>query len=106
MSPCSPDAPPSQASVPYAVVACRSRPTSFFGPPSLRDSAYNIVLAWPPARDYLVPCAAREQHGGPSVFGRRPTSSGTHHRPGSVSSAVSVAQQLDAGHHIGPSVLL
>jgi hypothetical protein len=37
---------PSQASVPYAIVAFRSRPTFLFERPSFRGSVYNIILAW------------------------------------------------------------
>jgi hypothetical protein len=44
-------------------------------------------------------------NGGSSVCGRRPTSSGTYHRPGSVSSAVGGALRPDAGPRTGPAML-
>jgi hypothetical protein len=44
-------------------------------------------------------------HSGSSICGWWPNSSGTHHRPGAVSLAVSGTLQLDAGPLIGPPVL-
>jgi hypothetical protein len=55
--------------------------------------------------DDRVPHAMQERHGGPTVLGQRPTSSGTYHCPGSTSSVVSGALRLDAGPHTASSVL-
>jgi hypothetical protein len=53
----------------------------------------------------LVPDAVQKWHGESSLCGRRPNSSVTHHRPGSVSSADPGALRLDARLHIGPPAL-
>jgi hypothetical protein len=55
--------------------------------------------------DSCVPCAVQEQHSRLSICRQWPTSSWTHHRPRSVSWAVSGALQPDAGPHTGPSEL-
>jgi hypothetical protein len=55
--------------------------------------------------DDRIPCTVQERRGGSSVCGRRPTPSGTQHRPESVSSAVGGALQLGAGPHTVPPVL-
>jgi hypothetical protein len=44
----------------------------------------------------VVPSAVQEWHGGSSLCGWWPTSSGTHHFPGSVSFAVGAALRLYA----------
>lgn len=47
-------------------------------------------------------CAVQEWHAGSAVYGRRPTSAGTHHHPGSVSSTVRGALRPDVDPGIGP----
>jgi hypothetical protein len=85
-----------QASVPYSLVAFR-------GHTSLRGSSHNIVptlslTTVSPLRDVGMERRANRPR-------QQPTSSGTHHCPGSVSSAVSEALRVDAGPHNGPPVL-
>jgi hypothetical protein len=60
-------------------------------------------LSWRVPYDY-VRCVVQERHSGSTVLRWRPTSAGTHHRPGSLSSAVRGALQPNAGPHIGPPV--
>jgi hypothetical protein len=48
-----------------------------------------LIQHWPClVPNYRVPDALQEWHGGSSLCTRRSTSSGTHHRPGSVSSVL------------------
>jgi hypothetical protein len=65
-------------------------------------SAASIISSWPSVFYERIPYAVQEWHGGSSFCGRWPTSSGTNHRPGSVSSAVGGALRLDAGPHTSP----
>jgi hypothetical protein len=55
--------------------------------------------------DNSVPYAVQEWHGGETILRQWQTSSGTHHCPGSISSADCGALRLDAGLHTIPSVL-
>jgi hypothetical protein len=55
--------------------------------------------------DDRFPCAVQERRSGSTVLGQRPTSAETHHRPGSVSSAVGGALRLGAGPRVGHPVL-
>jgi hypothetical protein len=61
-----------------------------------------IISSRPSVRYDRVPYAVRERRDESSVCGRRQTSAGAHHRPGSVSSAVGGVLRLDAHPHIGP----
>jgi hypothetical protein len=52
-----------------------------------------------------VPCAVQERHGGSTVHRQWPTSAGTHHHPGSISSSVGGTLQLGASLWISSPVL-
>jgi hypothetical protein len=59
----------------------------------------------PNVRPFQIPCAIPLMHGGSSLCGRKPVSSGTHHCPSSVSSAFGGALRLDTGPCAASSVL-
>jgi hypothetical protein len=65
----------------------------------------SIISSQPSVLYDCGPHAVQEWYSGSSIFGRRPTSSRTHHCPGSVSSAVDVTDRLDDGPHIGHPML-
>jgi hypothetical protein len=94
---------PSQASIPYAVVAFWIHLTSLPEHLSFLGSLYKHCPCMVP--DDRVPCAVQEQHGRSTITGQQQTSAGTHHCPESISSAVGGALRLDAGPHICPPVL-
>jgi hypothetical protein len=95
---------PSKASVPYAIVAFRLCLTYLLESPSFR--VFFCVHHHPSlVPNDLIPCTVQEQHSGSSVCRQRPTSSGIHYCPGSVSSAVGGTLQLAAVPHIDPPVL-
>jgi hypothetical protein len=88
----------SQASVPYAIPAFRSLPTSLLECPSFR---VRVQLCPCLVSEDRIPCVVQERRGRSTVLGRLPTSAGTHHRPGSFSSAVGGALRPDTSPRIG-----
>jgi hypothetical protein len=66
----------------------------------------SVVSSWPSVLYDRGPYAVLFLNGGSSVSGRRPTSTGIHHRPGPMSSVVGGALRRDAGLQTGPSVLI
>jgi hypothetical protein len=64
-----------------------------------------IIYYWPLVPYDRVLLSVSFLHGRSCTCGRRPTSSGTYHRPGSISLALNGALQLDVGVHISPPVL-
>jgi hypothetical protein len=82
---------PYQALVSYAIAAFMSRLTSLLKRPSFNGSAY-LCLVY----DDCVPCAMQEQCGGSPILGQWPNSAGSHHWPGSISSAVGGVLRLNA----------
>jgi hypothetical protein len=65
----------------------------------------SIICSHPSVLYDSIPYAMQEQHSGSSSCRRQPTCSRTHHRPGSVSSAVSGGIQQHASPHIGPPIV-
>jgi hypothetical protein len=65
----------------------------------------SVVSSWPLVLYDRVPHATQEQHDRSSVCRQQPTSSGTHHRHGSISSAAGSDLRLDASPQTNPSEL-
>jgi hypothetical protein len=51
-----------------------------------------------------IPCAVQEWHSGSTVLRQQPTPAGTHHHPGSDSSALHGTLEPDTSSHIGPLI--